>query len=98
LVCLLFFYIYIFLIFFFFFNKADESSEDIKILRFLIIKKLAIKAPLKINNFLDNISEVFLNVLKHYAGKNDGDRAADMIRIGLKTVVTLKSIAEDENN
>ncbi|EGR34114.1 hypothetical protein IMG5_023380 [Ichthyophthirius multifiliis] len=77
---------------------ACESSEDIKILRFQIIKKLALKVPLKVTPFLDNISEVFLNVLKPYASKSDGDRAADMIRIGLKTVVTLKNIAEDENN
>ena len=39
-----------------------------------------------------------MNVLKPYASKNDGDRAADMVRIGLLSCLALKSVAEDEQN
>ncbi|KAL4466961.1 hypothetical protein ABPG74_010558 [Tetrahymena malaccensis] len=77
---------------------ATESSEDIKILRFQICTKFAHKVPLKVTPFLDQISEVFLNVLKPYASKADGDRAADMVRTGLICCLTLKTIAEDESN
>lgn len=54
--------------------------------------------PLKVTPFLEIVSEVFLNVLKPYASKSDGDRAADMVRTGLICCMTLKTIAEDEAN
>lgn len=80
------------------FNFATESSEDIKIIRFQICTKFAHKIPLKVSAFLDVMSEVFLNVLKPYASKSDGDRAADMVRAGLIASQTIKDIAEDESN
>lgn len=67
-------------------------------MRFQICTKLALKVPLKLTPFLDRISEIYLNVLKPYASKNDGDRAADMVRTGLISCLTLKTIAEDESN
>ncbi len=82
-------------------NVADPA-DDIQILSFQILNKIANIAPLRLLSFVEKIVEKFEEILVKYekslGSKQEGERVNDCIRAFLRAVNSLSKIEHIDSN
>lgn len=82
------------------FKILDDPSDDIQIIAYQILTKLANLVPLTLVNHLDRLSEkldaAFAKISKALGSKQEGERANDCLRAFLRAVITISKIPESE--
>lgn len=79
---------------------VDDPSDDIQMIAYQILTKLAGLVPLALLSHLERLTDkfegAFNKILKALGSKQEGERANDCLRAFIKAVLTISKIPESD--